>query len=158
MLDDFDCQGKHLGIELHAYGLTAQLWDRIQPTLSGYCRLQDVSDLVTILRVIKSPAEIRYVERAAELADDALDEAIRLAAPGVFEGEILAAMHGAIYRGGGDDPANEFIIGSGEKRIALPLSHRTPSPFRKRSTDIGIRRCLSPLSCLPDADHIGRSA
>ncbi len=117
MLDDFDCRGKHLGIELHAYGLTAQLWDRIQPTLSGYCRLQDVSDLVTILRVIKSPAEIRYVERAAELADDALDEAIRLAAPGVFEGEILAAMHGAIYRGGGDDPANEFIIGSGENAL-----------------------------------------
>ena len=26
---------------------------------------------------------------------------------------ILAAMHGAIYRGGGDDPGNEFIIGSG---------------------------------------------
>src|SRR3546814_804730 len=29
----------------------------------------------------------------------------------------LAAMHGAIYRGGGDDPANEFIIGSGRDAL-----------------------------------------
>ena len=26
-------------------------------------------------------------------------------------------MHGAIYRGGGDDPANEFILGSGENAL-----------------------------------------
>ena len=117
MLDDFQCRGKRLGIELHAYGLTAQLWNRINSVLCEYCELQDASDLVSSLRVIKSPAEIVYVERAAELADDALDEAIRLTAPGVFEGDILAAMHGAIYRGGGDDPANEFILGSGENAL-----------------------------------------
>ncbi len=117
MLDDFSCQGKHLGVELHAYGLTAQLWSKISPSLSGYCELEDVSDLVDQLRVTKSPSEIQYVERAAELADDALDEAIRLTVPGVFDGEILAAMHSAIYRGGGDDPANEFILGSGENAL-----------------------------------------
>lgn len=123
MLDDFKCQGKRLGIELHAYGLTAQLWGGIEPTLSDYCDLQDESDLVSALRVIKSPAEIKYVERAAELADDALDAAMKTAKPGVFEGDVLAAMHGAIYRGGGDDPANEFIIGSGEN--ALLCRYRT---------------------------------
>ena len=32
---------------------------------------------------------------------------------GADEGKILAAMHGAIFAGGGDYPANEFIIGSG---------------------------------------------
>lgn len=117
MLEDYQCRGKNLGVELHAYGLTAQLWNKISPTLNGYCRLEDVSDLVNQLRVIKSPPEIEYVERAAELADDALDEAVRLTAAGVFDGEILAAMHAAIYRGGGDDPANEFILGSGENAL-----------------------------------------
>ena len=48
-----------------------------------------------------------------ELADDALDAVHALVASGINEGEILAAMHSAIYRGGGDDPGNEFIIGSG---------------------------------------------
>ena len=32
---------------------------------------------------------------------------------GVLEGDILAAMQSAVFRGGGDDPANETIIGSG---------------------------------------------
>ena len=117
MLDDFSCNGKRLGIELHAYGLTAQLWTLLEPVLSNYCKWVDVSHYVNEQRVIKSPAELEYVKRAAELADDALDQAIELAAPGVNEGEILAAMHGAIYRGGGDDPANEFIIGSGENAL-----------------------------------------
>ena len=73
---------------------------------------------------MKSPAEIVYVRQAAELADRALDEAHRLAGPGAFEGDILAAMQGAVFRGGGDDPANEYIIGSGAGRAALPLLHR----------------------------------
>jgi Xaa-Pro dipeptidase len=65
------------------------------------------------VRVVKSAAEIAYVRKAAELADLALDEAHRLAGPGAFEGDIHAAMHAAVYRGGGDPPANEYIIGSG---------------------------------------------
>lgn len=117
MLDEFGCNGKLLGIELNAYGLTAQLWAQLEPLLSNYCDLVDVSHFVNEQRVIKSPAELKYVNRAAELADDALDRAIELAAPGVDEGEILAEMHAAIYRGGGDDPANEFIIGSGENAL-----------------------------------------
>jgi len=51
------------------------------------------------------------------LADAALDEANRLAGPGAFEGDILAAMQGAIIRGGGDDAASEFIIGSGQAAL-----------------------------------------
>src|SRR5262249_40519905 len=54
-----------------------------------------------------------YVREAARLADLALDEAHRLTTPGADEGEILAAMQSIIIRNGGDDPANEFIIGSG---------------------------------------------
>jgi Xaa-Pro dipeptidase len=81
--------------------------------LDGFCTLVDASELVSRLRVVKSAAELRYVRRAAALADDALTAGIQASAPRAFEGDILAAMHGAIYRGGGDDPANEFIIGSG---------------------------------------------
>jgi Xaa-Pro dipeptidase len=112
-LASFGLSGKRLGVEYEAYGLTARNGQRLQAALDGFCTLADASDLVSRLRLVKSPAEIAYVRRAGELADAALDEANRLAGPGVFEGDILAAMHGAIFRGGGDDPANEFIIGSG---------------------------------------------
>ena len=117
VLQEIAGSGKRFGVELDAYGLTAANGLRLMATLDGFCTLIDASDLVSRLRVVKSPAEIAYVRRAAELADAALAEANRTAAPGVFEGDILAAMHGAIYRGGGDDPANEFIIGSGNDAL-----------------------------------------
>ena len=117
ILDEHGCKRKRLGVELEAYGLTGRSWRRLAGVLDGFCEIEDASELVSELRVVKSPAEIAYVRRAAELADEALDEASRLAVPGTFEGDILAAMQGAIFKGGGDYPANEFIIGSGRDAL-----------------------------------------
>jgi Xaa-Pro dipeptidase len=117
ILEEHGCRGRRLGVEYEAYGLTARNGKRLEVALDGFCGLADASDLVSRLRLVKSPAEIAYVRKAAELADRALDEAERLAAPGAYEGDILAAMHGAVFRGGGDDPANEFIIGSGRDAL-----------------------------------------
>ena len=113
ILEEHGAKGARLGVEWDAYGLTAALGFRLRSALDGVCALEDASDLVSRLRVIKSPAELAYVRRAAELADDSYAEAVRLAGPGAFEGDILAAMQGAVFSGGGDDPANETIIGSG---------------------------------------------
>ncbi|HUN46134.1 MAG TPA: Xaa-Pro peptidase family protein [Stellaceae bacterium] len=113
ILAEHGCKGKRLGVEWESYGLTARNGQRLQAALDGFCTLADASELVSRLRVIKSPAELAYVRRAAELCDAALDEAWKLARPHADEGEILAAMQGAVFRGGGDDPANEYIIGSG---------------------------------------------
>lgn len=113
LLESLGYAGKAVGVEYEAYGLTARNGKRLEAALDGFCRLSDASELVSRLRVVKSPAEIAYVRRAAELADDAWDEACRLTKPGAFEGEILAAMQGAVFAGGGDYPGNEYIIGSG---------------------------------------------
>jgi Xaa-Pro dipeptidase len=89
----------------------------VDAALESFCTLEDASRLVSELRLIKSPAELAYVRRAAELADNAHVEAARLAVPGAFEGDILAAMQGAVFKGGGDYPGNEFIIGSGDDAL-----------------------------------------
>ena len=109
--------GERVGVELDTHGLTAASWRRVEEAFAGFCRLEDASDLVSELRLRKSPAELEFVRRAAELADDALAEAERLAVPGAFEGDVLAAMQGAVFRGGGDYPGNEFIIGSGRDAL-----------------------------------------
>ena len=113
ILDEFGCRGRRLGVEYDAYGLTAKNGKLLEAALADFCDLEDASDLVSRLRVVKSEAELAYVRQAAELADRAYDEACRLAGPGVDEGEILAAMQGVIFSGDGDYPGNEFIIGSG---------------------------------------------
>lgn len=117
VLQEYGAKGTKLGVEYEAYGLTARNGKRLEASLAGFATLVDASELVNRLRVVKSPAELVYVRKAAELADAALMEANKLARPGAFEGDILAAMHGAIYRGGGDDPGNEFIIGSGQDAL-----------------------------------------
>lgn len=117
MLAEFGLAGRRIGAEFGAYGLNHALGKRLEATLDGFCALEDVTGLIDRQRLVKSPAELAYVRRAADLADLALDAAHRTIAPGAFEGDILAAMHGAIYSGGGDDPANEFIIGSGRDAL-----------------------------------------
>lgn len=113
ILEEFGCRGKTLGIEWEAYGLTARNGRRLTAALDGFCRHEDASELVSRLRLIKSPAEIAYVRQAAALADDALDAGMATIRPGADEGEILAAMQGAVFKGGGDYSGNPFIIGSG---------------------------------------------
>ena len=122
MLDEHGCRGKKLGIELEAYGLTGRNCLRVYAALENFCHLEDASDLVTRQRLIKSESELNYVRRAAELADNALVEANRLAVPGQFEGEILAAMQGEVFKGGGDYPGNEYIIGSGKRALLVRYS------------------------------------
>ncbi|HVT51764.1 MAG TPA: Xaa-Pro peptidase family protein [Dongiaceae bacterium] len=117
ILKSFGVGGKKLGVEWEAYGLTARNGMRLQAAFDGFATLVDASDLVSRQRLVKSPAELAYVRKAAELADLSLDEAHRLAGPGVSEGDILGAMQSVIIRGGGDDPANEFIIGSGNDAL-----------------------------------------
>ncbi len=111
------CKGQRLGVELEAYGLTGRSWQRLDAALAGFCALEDTSELVSELGLVKSPAELADVQRAAELADRAHDEANRLAVAGAVEGDILAAMQGAVFAGGGDYPGNEFIIGSGRDAL-----------------------------------------
>ena len=117
--------GARLGIELDSYGLKAAAWRALEDELADFCPWQDASTLIDRLRALKSDEELAYVRRAAELADDAFDEACAHSAPGAFEGDILAAMQGAVFRGGGDYAGNEFIIGSGPAALLVRYqSHR----------------------------------
>ncbi|HVK91039.1 MAG TPA: Xaa-Pro peptidase family protein [Mycoplana sp.] len=113
LLSDMDLLGCRLGVEYDTHGLTGRNTRLLDNQLQSFGELVDASLLVSRLRLVKSPAEVVYVEKAAALADDALDAALPLIAPGADEAAILAAMQGAILAGGGDYPANEFIIGSG---------------------------------------------
>jgi Xaa-Pro dipeptidase len=113
LLNDLDLLGRNIGIEYDTHGLTAFNGRRLDEQMQTFGKISDASGIVSRLRVVKSPAEIEKAKKAASLADDALDAALPLIKQGGDEGAILAAMQGAIFAGGGDYPANEFIIGSG---------------------------------------------
>ncbi len=119
LLNEMDLLGARIGIEYDTHGLTAFNGRRLDEQMQTFGQIADASGLVSRLRLFKSPAEIKKAERAAALADDALDAALPLIKQGGDEGAILAAMQGAIFIGGGDYPANEFIIGSGPDALLV---------------------------------------
>ncbi len=117
LLYDLGLLGTRIGLEYDTQGLTAANGKKLDEILSDFAELFDASDLVHHLRLVKSDAELAYVRKAAELNDAAFQAALDTAGPGVDEGRILAAMHNEIFAGGGDYPANEFIIGSAEDAL-----------------------------------------
>ena len=117
ILNELNLKGKKLGIEYEAYGLTGRNALKLNKSLENYCSIEDKSELVSKLRVVKSKEEIFYVKKAAELADKALDVAWKHAKAGISESKILGEMNKVIFEGGGDYPANEFIIGSGKNAL-----------------------------------------
>ncbi len=145
-LREFGCAGKSLGVEYDAYGLTAANGKRLEQALRNFCVLEDASLLVSQLRVVKSPAELSYVRRAAELADDALDEAFRILEPGTDEGELLAVMLSG-------KRVHHWLRSAG---AALPLLHRTTPTGPGGSTHAGVGRSVSTLPRGHDAHDPGR--
>ena len=113
LMNDLGLLGMRVGIEYDTHGLTAANGRKVDLQLTTFCALIDISGLIDAMRAVKSDAEIDHARRAASLADDALDAALPLIKRGADEGKVLAAMQAAIFEGGGDYPANEFIIGSG---------------------------------------------
>ena len=58
ILDELNLKGKKLGVEYEAYGLTGRNTLRLNKSLENYCSIEDKSELITKLRVVKSKEEI----------------------------------------------------------------------------------------------------
>ena len=110
LLEGMGLKGTRLGVEYDTHGMTGRIALDMAAHLSAFASLHDHSRLVERLRAVKSPAEIALVRKAAALTDAAYEAALPLVEPGAREGEILAAMQGAVFAGDGDYPGNEFII------------------------------------------------
>lgn len=103
-----------VGFENATVGLTDHNGQLLRSALPD---LIPVPHLIRDLRQDKSAAEVAMHRRAAALSDDALDAGLAITNAGAFEGDILAAMQGAVFKGGGDYAGNEFIIGSAEHAL-----------------------------------------
>lgn len=126
ILEEKGLKGARIGIEMRTFGLTADNYALVERRLAPWCTLVDASNLVRGLRVVKSAAEIAYVRRAAELADDSLIAMIEASRPGSFEGDIAAAGSVQILAGGGDPPPSGPVLGSGDRALLV----RSATGFR----------------------------
>ena len=119
MLDSYGCRNKRIAIEYHAYGLTAQRGKMVDAALEGFCKTVDGSDIVRLVRLVKSDAELAFVRKAGALCDEAWAIANRETVPGAFLGEVYGQMLHAIMAGDGDPSASRWPMGAGENALMV---------------------------------------
>ena len=119
LIADYGCEGQRIGVEYHAYGLTAQRGKMVDAAMAGFCELEDASDIVRLVRLIKSPAELAYVRKAGELCDAAWEVANTATVPGAFLGDVYGRMMLAILAGDGDPSASRWPMGAGQEAMMV---------------------------------------
>ena len=138
ILSELNLEKSNLGVEYDSYGLTGKNAIDLNNSLKNFLTLHDKSQLVSKLRLVKSSEEIKYVKKASELTDKALDEVWKNAKTGISEGKILAEMQKVIFEGGGD-----FSIDVFSKKLApydyfvgllAPEPHRYGSYYTDENT------------------------
>lgn len=117
LLESYGCRGKRLGVEYHAYGLTGQRARMVDAALEGFCELVDASDLIRMQRLVKSEAELAYVRRSGELADEIFAVSREHTRPGNSVKAVYAEMIRALVAGGGDPTASRWPMGAGEAAL-----------------------------------------
>ena len=119
VLERFNLKGKRIGVQHDTYGLTSRMGQELAAAVGDYCELVDASDMIRLMRVVKSPQELEYLRQAGRIMDQVMIKAIDMTRPEAYEGDIWAEMYGIILRNGGDPPAAHWPVGSGKKAMLV---------------------------------------
>jgi Xaa-Pro dipeptidase len=152
LMRDYGAQGKTVGVEYHAYGLTAQRGKMVDAALDGFCTVVDGSDVVREVRLVKSPAELAFVRKAGEFCDAAWHVANTMTVPGEFLGSVYGEMLNIIMRGDGDPSAG--LCGSARQcRGDAARSRRRCAPATPwaSSTMPTVKSSTAPATATPNS-------
>ncbi len=117
ILQELGLAGSRVAVELNTHGLTGwNLW-RLQHALTDFCTLDNDDHMIRRLRLVKSPAELDYVRKAAEILDLSLEAVIATARPGILDSSLKAEYLRVVLENGGDMPPNAPLFNSGERAV-----------------------------------------
>jgi Xaa-Pro aminopeptidase len=100
-----------IGIDHYSYGMPLARFARLQAALPR-ARFVDIGRAAWELRLIKSPAEISLLRRAASIADTAMVAAVAACKPGISQRDLTATAI-ATYIANGADPGAAGPITAG---------------------------------------------
>lgn len=115
ILDDVGLgAGGTLGIEFGRFNYQIQHYLRLKEALPGV-RIVDATDIGERLRLVKSPAEIALMRKAANYTDIGMSAAYDTIRPGATEREVNARMEHAMAAAGSVASPSPTILGSGPR-------------------------------------------
>lgn len=93
--------GARIGLDFDSYGMSVARFAAMQAALPR-AKFVDIGAVVAELRLIKSPAEIALLRRAAAIADQALQDAAALCIPGASQRDAAKRAQMTFVEMGGD--------------------------------------------------------
>jgi len=114
--------GGSVGIETQSYAVPAALGTAISSAIHPLDVI-DTTYLLGRLRLIKSPAELAYMEQAAKYVNAGLQVLAKSIRPGITEIALAAEVEATVRRAGSDYPAIPTELSSGDRSAG---GHATP--------------------------------
>ncbi|EQD81080.1 proline dipeptidase, partial [mine drainage metagenome] len=105
----------------------------LEEFLAQKAQLLPRDDLGSQLRRLKDVGEIRRLEKAAQIADEALSRVLSQLKRGVSERDFAHNLEEEMYLLGSSEPSFETIVASGENS-AMPHAHPTRRIFEHGDT------------------------
>ena len=109
-----------VGLEMWSYRPNRVVSEMFQSAFEKEsCGVIDGTDVVREARAIKSPQEIAYTEKAAQIAEVGHKAAIETMKTGITELDVYGEIINAMSKAGGENPAIPVLVTSGPKCACL---------------------------------------
>ena len=115
--------GLKTGIEVPYYYLHPYDYKKIID-LIGDSLVKDSTDLIGTIRLVKSPAELEYVKKAAHILDKSMKTCINSIEAGKTERQVSADIHHTLLFSGSDIPSSPMNFLTGPRSA---FAHAEPS-------------------------------
>ncbi len=120
-----------IGLETPTYYLSVAHYLKIRSILESSSVI-DATKLIEDLRLVKSPAELEFIRKAAAIADVGAETISNTIKEGLSEYQVAAEAHKAMMAMGGDSPPSTMNFVSGERTC---YAHGAPSDRVLRNGD-----------------------
>ena len=122
---------RRIGIEVPQYYLHPHDYMKFKEILGG-ALVTEPTNLIQDLKMVKSPAEIEYMRKAAGMADAGMQTAVDSIGEGKTELEVAAEVHRTIMALGSDAPSSPMNFCTGERSC---FAHGAPTERKLREGD-----------------------
>ena len=115
--------GLQTGVEVPYYYLHPYDYKKIVKFI-GDSLIKDATDLIGSIRLVKSPAEIEYVKKAAHILDKSMETCLKSINAGKTERQVSADIHHTLLLSGSDIPSSPMNFLTGPRSA---FAHAEPS-------------------------------
>ena len=131
LLKDRSLNRGRIGIQPGRQGLRPDVLEALRATLSS-ASLEDVTDLVARIRLVKTPAEIECLRKAGAITAAGIEGSFAAIKSGATDNEVCGAGFSAMLTAGSDMLAIQPIITTGRRTGG---GHQTHRRFKIRESD-----------------------